>query len=108
MSTMGAAGAAQAERFGQFQSELIAKIQEVNRHWLERSQAEAALATEFAAKMSSARSFPEAASICQEWAGRRLKLASEDANYALSAGRSLMEVGARLMPGDGKGPTGST
>ena len=103
-----AAGSEQAERLGQFQSELLAKVQEVHRHWMERAQAEAALATEFAAKMSTARSFPEAANVCQEWASRRLKLASEDANYALSAGRSLLETGARLMPGEGKGPMGST
>ena len=100
------AGVQQTERFGQFQAELISKIQEVHHHWLERAQAEAALATEFAAKMSAARSFPEAANVCQEWASRRLKLASEDANYALSAGRSLMEAGTRLMPGEKKDPGG--
>ena len=99
----GAAGAAQ-ERLGQFQSDLMGKVQEVHRHWVERAQAEATLAAEFAAKMGAARSFPEAASVCQEWASRRLKLASEDANYALSQGRALMEAGAKLMPGEGKSP----
>lgn len=98
----------QAERVSQFQSELFTKIQEINQHWLERAQSEVALATEFASKMTSARSLPDATTVCQEWAGQRMKLAAEDANYALTAGRTLIETGTRLLQSNGKGSLAST
>jgi hypothetical protein len=93
----------QAERLSRFQAELIEKIQEVNRHWLERVQSEATLAAEFAGKMASARSFLDAATVYQEWASRQLKLAVEDASYAISTGEALMGMGARLLQGEDKG-----
>jgi hypothetical protein len=96
-------GVEQAERLGRFQAELFEKILEVNRHWLERVQSEATLAAEFATKITSARSFPEAATVYQEWASRQLKLAVEDASYAISTGQTLMDMGARLLQGEDKG-----
>jgi hypothetical protein len=94
---------AQAERLGRFQAELLGMIQDVNRHWLERVQSEATLAAEFATKMTSARSFPESATIYQEWARRQLKLAAEDASYAISTGQALIDMGSRLLQGEDKG-----
>jgi hypothetical protein len=96
-------GVLQAERLSRFQAELFEKIQEVNRHWLERVQSQATLAAEFATKMTSARSFPDAAAVYQEWASGQLKLAVEDASYALSTGQALMDMGARLMQSEDKG-----
>jgi hypothetical protein len=100
----------QAERLGRFQAELFEKIQEVNRHWLVRVQSEATLAAEFAAKMAAARSFPDAATVYQEWASRQLKRAVEDASYAISTGQALTEMGSRLLQGEnrGKGSMAST
>jgi hypothetical protein len=92
-------GVVQAERLSRFQAELFKKIQEVNRHWLERVQSEATLSAEFAAKVGAARSFPEAATVYQEWASRQLKLAVEDASYAISTGEALMDMGSRLLEG---------
>jgi hypothetical protein len=96
-------GVVQADRLSRFQAELFEKIQEVNRHWLERIQSEATLAAEFARKMASARSFPDAATVYQEWASRQLKLAVEDASYAISTGEALMDMGSRLLEGQDKG-----
>jgi hypothetical protein len=96
-------GVVQAERLSRFQAELLEKIQEVNRHWLERVQSEATLAAEFATKMTSARSFSDAATIYQKWASRQLKLAVEDASYAISTGQALMDMGSRLFQGEDKG-----
>jgi hypothetical protein len=93
----------QAEHLSRFQSDLFEKTREVNRHWLERVQSEAALAVEFARKMASARSFPDAATVYQEWADRQLKLAVEDASYAISTGEALMDMGSRLLEGEDKG-----
>ena len=61
------------------------------------------LAAEFATKMTSARSFPDAATVYQEWASRQLKLAVEDASYAISTGQALMDMGSRLLHGEDKG-----
>ena len=96
-------GVIQAERLSRFQAELFEKRQEVNRHWLERVHSETALAAEFATKMTSARSFPDAATVYQEWASRQLKLAVEDASYAISTGQALMDMGSRLLHGEDKG-----
>ena len=41
-------------------SELVDQFQEVNRSWLGHLQAEADLSTEFASKMTAARSIPDA------------------------------------------------
>ncbi len=68
-----------------------------------RLQLEAALAAEFATKITSARSFPDAATVYQEWASRQLKLAVEDASYAISTGQALMDMGSRLLQGENKG-----
>ena len=97
------AGVVQAEHLSRFQAELFEKIQEVNRRWLERIQSEAKLAAEFATKMTSARSFPDAATVYQEWASRQLKLAVEDTSYAISTGQALMDMGSRLLHGEDKG-----
>jgi hypothetical protein len=96
-------GVVQAERIGRFQAELFEKIQQVNRHWLERVQSETTLAAEFAAKMGTARSYADAATVYQEWARRQLKLTVEDASYAISTGRALMDMGSWLLQGEDKG-----
>jgi transketolase len=95
-------GIVQAERLGRFQAELFEKTQEINSHWLERLQSQATLAAEFATKMASTRSFPDAAAIYQEWASRQLKLTMENASYAISAGQALMELGSQLLKGEHK------
>src|SRR5262249_62150652 len=65
-------GQKQLEAMAEMQKELIAVIEEVNREWATRAQAEAKLATEFAGKLSSAKSIPDAAAIYQEWLARRM------------------------------------
>ena len=60
-------GQKQLEAMAEMQKELIGVIEEVNREWAARAQAEAKLATEFAGKLSAAKSIPDAAAIYQEW-----------------------------------------
>jgi hypothetical protein len=103
MANLSKGGVVQAERLGRFQADLFEKIQEVNRHWLERVQLEATLAAEFARKMGSVRSLSDAATVYQEWASRQLKLAVEDASYAISTGEALMDMGSQLLQGEHKG-----
>ena len=59
------------KRIGEFmraQTELLDEMQETNRHWLDRIQSEANLASEFASKLSSARSMPDAMAVSRDWA----------------------------------------
>lgn len=91
---------AQAERFGRIQTDLLTEVQEISRHWMERAQTEATLAAEFFSKVTATKSVPEAMSLCHDWAGQRMKLAAEDASYALEASRKLAEVSTGLLPGE--------
>jgi hypothetical protein len=86
------------DEFGKAQTELLDKFQEANRQWLERMQREAELTSEFASKLTAARSIPETMSACQEWTRRRLEMMSEDGKHLLADMQSFMETGARLMP----------
>jgi hypothetical protein len=79
------------------QSEFLEEFQQVGRGWFNRMEAETALASEMSAKMSSAHSFPEAASIFQEWTGRRMKLAMEDTGHLMTDAQRLMTVGTRAL-----------
>jgi hypothetical protein len=56
----------------ELQKELLDKWQEVNHEWLARVQSEVELASELTNKLMTARSAPDAAAACQEWATRRM------------------------------------
>ncbi len=51
------------------------------------------LASEFASKLTQARSIPDAMSTCQEWAGRRFKMMAEDSKHVLTDIQNFMENG---------------
>lgn len=78
------------------QTELMKTLQEVNRNWFDRMQSEATLASEFAAKLSAARSIPETATVFQEWATKRMEMAAEDAKRLLADGQKFAETATRL------------
>lgn len=79
------------------QTEQLEKLQEVNRNWFDRLETEATLASEFASKLTAARSVPEAAAAYQEWASRHLEMAAEDAKRIFADGQKLAETGTRLL-----------
>jgi len=54
-----AAGTKRIEEFTKAQADLLDRLQQANRQWIERVQSEASLASEFAAKLSAARSIPD-------------------------------------------------
>ena len=80
-------------------SELVDRFQEVNRSWLDHLQSEAALSTEFASKMTAARSIPDVAALLLEWNKRHMEMANVDAKHVLADAQKIMKVGARLLPG---------
>jgi hypothetical protein len=89
-------------------SELVDRFQEVNRSWLDHLRSEADLSTEFASKITAARSIPDVAALLLEWNKRHMEMAKVDAKHVLADTQRMMEVGARLLPGgwlfNGKGP----
>jgi hypothetical protein len=81
----------------QFQSQMFQEGQIINRHFIDRMQSEASLMTEFASRLAAARPVPDTITVCQDWAGRRMTLASEDTQYLVAEGQKVVEAGARLL-----------
>lgn len=79
------------------QAALVKMFDAMNRQWLDRMQSEANLASDFAAKLRVARTFPDAMAICQEWTSRRLELMAEDGKHLLADAQKFIEAEGRLM-----------
>ena len=96
------------KRFDQLvaiQTERLEKLQENNRAWFDRMQAEVTLASEFAAKLTAARSLPEVATAYQEWAKRHMEMAADDAKRMFADSQKFVETAARLFM-NGQPPNG--
>ena len=90
-------GKKRIEEFVNMQTELLNELQETNRQWFDRAQSEANVASEFASKLTGARSIPEAMATCQEWTSRRFEMMAEDGKHLLADTQKFMEAVARLM-----------
>lgn len=90
-------GKKRIDDFLAFQTEVLDKLRETNQHWFERALSEANLASEFAAKMTAARSIPDAMSVYQEWSGRRFEMMAQDGKNFLIDAQNLMQTGAKLL-----------
>lgn len=64
----------------EFSSTLFAKMQDVNRSWLERLRAIRDLETEYGTRLMSAKSPSEATTICNEWMAKRLEAVGNEHN----------------------------
>jgi hypothetical protein len=91
-------GKKQVEAMIDVQKEFINAIEEVNREWAARVKAEQDLATEFAGKLTAARSIPETAAICQEWMSRRMELFAEDSRRLVADIQKFTMATARVLP----------
>jgi len=105
-----AMGKKRLEDLIKMQMELFEKLQEMNRNWIERMQSEAALASEFATKLTAARSIPETATVCQDWAKRRMEMSAEDAKRLVADGQKVLQTGTHMMTNGwlSNGGSGST
>lgn len=90
-------GKRRIEDFVNAQTDLLEKLQASNRQWFDRMQSEANLASEFASKLTAARSIPDAMTACQEWANRRFEMMAEDREHMLSDCQKFTETGAHLL-----------
>lgn len=104
---LAAMGQKRLEDLAATQSEFVELLQDWNRAWLDRMQAEATLASEFVTKLTGAGTAPETA--CQDWAARRMQMATDDFNRIVAASQKFMKTGARLFSnGWSNGHGGST
>ncbi|MGA2313191.1 MAG: phasin family protein [Xanthobacteraceae bacterium] len=91
-------GKKRVDEFVNAQTELVEKLQEMNRQWFDRAQSEANLASELAAKLTAARSIPDAMAAYQEWASRRFEMMAEDGKHLLADTQKIMEAATHLLP----------
>lgn len=94
-------GRKRIEDFVKVQTELLDRVQETNRKWFDRAQAEANLASEFASKLTKVHSLPEAMAIWQEWTGRSFEMLAEDGKHMLADTQKFMATVTHLMPNGG-------
>jgi hypothetical protein len=90
------------KRIGEFirvQTEILDELHEANRHWLDRFESEANLASEFASRLSSARTMPDAMAVSRDWATQYLAMLTEDSRHLADDTRKLIETGTRLFSG---------
>jgi hypothetical protein len=92
-----AMGTKRLEDFVKAQTELFENLQQSNKQWFERMQSEANLASEFASKLASAPSVPEAMTTYQECCRRRLEMMAEDGKHLFADAQKVMETGTRLL-----------
>ena len=96
-SEFAALGKKRIEAFVNAQAELLDEIQETNRHWMDRFQSEANLASEYASKLSSVRSIPDAVAVSRDWATQYFQRLAEDGKHLADDTRKFMETGARMF-----------
>jgi hypothetical protein len=96
-SEIAALGKKRLSEFVQAQTELLDEMQEANRHWLDRIQSEADLASEFATKLSAARTVPDAVAASRDWATQYFAMLAEDGRHLADDARRFIEKGARLF-----------
>lgn len=87
------------------QTELLDKLQETNREWLARVRSEIDLASELTSKLTAARSLPDAATACQEWASKRMDMLAEDGRRVVADNQKFIEASARFFSNGGTGAT---
>ena len=89
-------GKKQVEAMVDMQKQFMQTTEELNREWVDRLKAEAELVTEFANKLTAAKSIPETVAICQEWMTRRMEMFASDM-------QKFMTLTTRLVPRGGPG-----
>ena len=85
------------QEFADAKTKQLDKLKETNRLWLDRMQAEANLASEFASKLAAARSLPEAMVTCQDCGKRRVEMMAEDTKHLLDDTQTFIQIGAQLL-----------
>jgi len=91
------AGEAQIEAMRAVQKELLEEYGQISHAWLERVKSETALWSELAAKISGARSVPDALSAYQECVAQRMQIAAEDGRRIFEDSQKIVNAITRAM-----------
>jgi hypothetical protein len=91
-------GKKNAEELARAQAEFFSTLQETHRHWFDRMQSEARLASEFAREVANADSIPDAVAACQQWTSRRFDMMVDDSKHLL-ADSKVLKTGALFLSG---------
>ena len=78
------------EAMNGMQKGFLDALQEFNRQWVSGVNAEMALGSELLAKLTAAKSVPDAAIACQGCMNRQMEIIAENSRQMLAAGEKLM------------------
>jgi hypothetical protein len=96
------AGKARVAALMDMQTAFFAKLQDVNKDWLDRANREMTLGFDFVNKLGAAKSPPEFVDACQDWTTQRLERLARDRDKILADSQSIVEISTRFFaPGKG-------
>ena len=90
-------GKKQLEALAETQKQFWETAGKMNKAWLDQSQSEVALVSEFFNKLSSAKSLPDAQSIYQEFVGRQLQMIADGGRRMVDDCENLVKANTRLF-----------
>ncbi len=97
-------GKDQADALTDMQKEFTTLIEQANADWLARMELERELASDLAARLSSAKSLPDAAKAYQDWMGRRMETITKDSQKFFADSQKLVTSMNRFVSSGVKGP----
>jgi hypothetical protein len=95
-------GQNQADALIAMQRELCSLVEEVNRNWLARAELERDLASEFATRLSTAKTPADAAQTYQEWMSRRMQTLASDHQKLFADSQKFIGAATRFLSSGGK------
>jgi len=88
----------QFQGFREVQSELAQKAMNINQYWMDRGRYEAKTASEFASRLATVHSIPEAMTAWQEWSKSRLERMVDDGKHLVADIQEVMKAAGNALP----------
>lgn len=92
-------GKEQADALTEVQKEFSGLIEQANADWLARVELERNLAAELTARLSAAKSLPDAAAAYQEWMSKRMETMSKDSQKFFADSQKFVASMSHFMAG---------
>lgn len=83
----------------QYQREMLETFEDISRTWLARATTETEFVFALPARLTAARTVPDAVSAYQEWLTEWMNMIGEDSRLLLTDGGKVMGAGARCFAG---------
>jgi hypothetical protein len=103
---VGLMGKKGVEALAATQQEVFKALEQANRDWLARINEEALLASDFAKKLTAAKSIPDVTAACQEMMTEQMQLLTKQGQKLLEDTQHFVSACTRIM-GNGKGVANS-